>query len=125
MRRTGFTIGGLALFVCLTGCHKPVSGASADQISANAADEKLVNLYIWSDYLAPDTLSTFTEQTGIKVNVIYFDTFALPETRLLAGRTGFDVVVAAPPSFGDLLRVVHSNRSIKNYSRILSTSTQS
>jgi len=103
MRRTGFSIGGLALFACLAGCHKPVSGTAPGQTSANAAEDKVVNLYIWSDYLAPDTLSTFTRQTGIKVNVIYFDTFALPETRLLAGRTGFDVVIAAPPFFGRLI----------------------
>jgi putrescine transport system substrate-binding protein len=103
MRRTGFSIGGLALFACLTGCHKPTSGTSAGQTPANAADDRVVNLYIWSDYLAPDTLSAFEKNTGIKVNVSYFDTLAIPETRLLTGNTGFDVVITSPPFFRGLI----------------------
>src|SRR5260221_14463241 len=99
MRRTGLAIYFLALATCLMiGCGKPHSGSPASQ-----SNDNVVNLYIWADYLAPDTLSTFTKQTGIKVNVTYFDTFAVPETRLLAGRTGFDVVVAAPPFFRRLI----------------------
>jgi putrescine transport system substrate-binding protein len=103
MRRAGFTIGGLALFASLTGCSKPVSGTSAAQPSANAADDKVVNLYFWADDLAPDTLSTFEKQTGIKVNVTYFDTLAVNETRLFTGHNGFDVVLNSPPFFRRLI----------------------
>lgn len=103
MRRIGLATTLLVLFTGLAGCHKTAPEGSSGQTSAKAAENKVVNLYIWADYLAPDTLSTFTKQTDIKVNVTYFDTFAVPETRLLAGRTGFDVVIAAPPFFRRLI----------------------
>ncbi|MDE2306183.1 MAG: polyamine ABC transporter substrate-binding protein [Gammaproteobacteria bacterium] len=60
---------------------------------------KVLNLYIWSDYLAPDTLSNFEKRTGIKVNVAYFDTNETLETKLLAGSSGFDVVVPTSAYF--------------------------
>ena len=58
-----------------------------------------MNLYIWSDYLAPDTLSDFEKQTGIKVHAAYFDTNETLETKLLAGDSGFDVVVPTASYF--------------------------
>jgi putrescine transport system substrate-binding protein len=54
---------------------------------------KVVNLYIWADYLAPDTIPNFEKQTGIKVNVANFDNLETLEARLLTGHSGFDVVV--------------------------------
>jgi putrescine transport system substrate-binding protein len=59
----------------------------------------VLNLYIWSDYLAPNALSDFEKQTGIKVHVSYFDTNETLETRLLAGHSGFDVVVPTASYF--------------------------
>jgi len=59
----------------------------------------VLNLYIWSDYLAPTTLSDFEKQTGIKVHVSYFDTNETLETRLLAGNSGFDIVVPTASYF--------------------------
>ena len=64
-----------------------------------AGGRKVLNLYIWSDYLAPDTLSNFEKQTGIKVHVAYFDTNETLETKLLAGSSGFDVVVPTSSYF--------------------------
>ena len=58
-----------------------------------------MNLYIWSDYLAADTLSNFEKQTGIKVYVAYFDTNETLETKLLAGSSGYDVVVPTASYF--------------------------
>ncbi len=60
---------------------------------------KVLNLYIWSDYLAPDTLSNFEKRTGIKVNVSYYDTNETLETKLLAGDSGYDVVVPTSSYF--------------------------
>ncbi|GAC1303344.1 MAG: polyamine ABC transporter substrate-binding protein [Steroidobacteraceae bacterium] len=60
---------------------------------------KVVNLFIWSDYLAPNTLADFEKQTGIKVHVSYFDTNETLETRLLAGHSGFDIVVPTASYF--------------------------
>lgn len=59
----------------------------------------VLNLYIWSDYLAPNTLSDFEKQTGIKVRVAYFDTNETLETKLLAGNSGYDIVVPTAPYF--------------------------
>ena len=66
--------------------------------TASAADaEKVLNLYIWSDYLAPDTIENFTKKTGIKVNVDVFDSSEALESKLLAGASGYDVVVPNGP----------------------------
>jgi putrescine transport system substrate-binding protein len=57
----------------------------------------VLNLYIWSDYLAPDTVPNFEKRTGIKVHVAYFDTNETLEARIMAGNSGFDVVVPTAP----------------------------
>jgi putrescine transport system substrate-binding protein len=67
--------------------------------SGDASSAKVLNLYIWSDYLAPDTLSNFEKLTGIKVNVSYYDTNETLETKLLAGHSGYDVVVPTSSYF--------------------------
>jgi len=66
---------------------------------AAAGSGKVLNLFIWSDYLAPDTLSNFEKQTGIKVRVAYFDTNETLETKLLAGSSGYDIVVPTASYF--------------------------
>jgi putrescine transport system substrate-binding protein len=71
-------------------------GAAAD---SGTAKDQVLNLYIWSDYLAADTLSNFEKQTGIKVHVAYFDTNETLETKLLAGSSGYDVVVPTASYF--------------------------
>lgn len=58
----------------------------------NAAD-KVVNVYNWSDYIDPAILEDFTRETGIKVQYDVFDSNDTLETKLLAGKTGYDIVV--------------------------------
>jgi putrescine transport system substrate-binding protein len=57
------------------------------------AEERVVNFYNWSNYMAPDVLENFTRETGIKVVYDTFDANETLETRLLAGKSGYDVVV--------------------------------
>jgi putrescine transport system substrate-binding protein len=57
------------------------------------AQERVVNFYNWSNYMAPDVLENFTKETGIKVVYDTFDANETLETRLLAGKSGYDVVV--------------------------------
>ena len=57
------------------------------------AQERTVNFYNWSNYVAPGVLEDFTRETGIKVVYDTFDANETLETRLLAGRSGYDVVV--------------------------------
>lgn len=57
------------------------------------AQEKVVNVYNWSDYIDASILEDFTKETGIKVVYDVFDSNEILETKLLAGGTGYDVVV--------------------------------
>jgi putrescine transport system substrate-binding protein len=55
--------------------------------------ERVVNFYNWSDYIEPSVLEDFTKETRIKVKYDTFDSNDMLETKLLAGRTGYDLVV--------------------------------
>jgi putrescine transport system substrate-binding protein len=57
------------------------------------AAERTVNFYNWSNYIAPGVLEDFTRETGIKVVYDTFDANETLEARLLAGKSGYDVVV--------------------------------
>jgi putrescine transport system substrate-binding protein len=61
--------------------------------TAARPEERTVNFYNWSSYMAPGVLEDFTRETGIKVVYDTFDANETLETRLLAGKSGYDVVV--------------------------------
>jgi putrescine transport system substrate-binding protein len=67
--------------------------AFATFFPAAAQDERVVNVYNWSDYIEPKVLDDFTKETGIKVQYDTFDANETLETKLLAGKSGYDVVV--------------------------------
>src|SRR5450830_1854210 len=67
-------------------------GAVSVSVAA-AQTERVVNVYNWSDYIDPEVLAQFTKETGIKVQYDTFDSNDTLETRLLAGKSGYDVVV--------------------------------
>jgi putrescine transport system substrate-binding protein len=83
----------------IVNCGGADPGARVTQLSTGKDDEKVLNLDIWSDYLAPDTISSFEKLTGIKVHVSYFETNETLEARMLTGNSGFDVVVPTAPFF--------------------------
>jgi len=60
---------------------------------ALAQNERVVNVYNWSDYIDAKVLEDFTKETGIKVQYDTFDANETLETKLLAGKSGYDVVV--------------------------------
>lgn len=66
-------------------------------LCVQAADsaKPVVNLYIWGEYLAPDTLKNFEAKTGIHVVADHFDSLETVETKLLTGRSGYDLVLTA------------------------------
>ena len=79
------------------------------------AEEKVLNIYNWSDYIADDTISNFEKETGIKVRYDNFDNNEILHAKLVAGRTGYDIVV--PSSYfgklqiqGGLLRPLDRNQ---------------
>ncbi len=60
---------------------------------AMAEEEKVLNIYNWSDYIADDTIKNFEQETGIKVRYDNFDSNEILHAKLVAGRTGYDLVV--------------------------------
>jgi putrescine transport system substrate-binding protein len=58
-----------------------------------AEEEKIVNFYNWADYIAPDTLANFEKEYGIKINYDIFDTTDIVDAKLLAGNSGYDLVL--------------------------------
>ncbi|WP_370875391.1 polyamine ABC transporter substrate-binding protein [Methylobacterium amylolyticum] len=71
---------------------------------ARAAEERVVNIYNWSDYIDPAVLDAFTKETGIKVVYDTYDNNEILETKLLAGRSGYDIVVPSGPYLQRLIR---------------------
>ena len=91
-------------------------------LGAGAAEEKVLNVYNWSDYIAEDTIKNFEERTGIKVNYDVFDSNEVLEAKLLAGSSGYDVVV---PSAGFMERQIQAGvfaklnkGKLKNYGNL-------
>ena len=91
--------------VLLVACGKkdepaptPVAAAPAAAASAAAAvsvydDEKILNIYNWPDYIPAGMIPTFEKKTGIKINYDTFETNEALNAKLVAGNTGYDIVV--------------------------------
>ena len=60
---------------------------------AAQADDKVLHVYNWSDYIAPDTIANFEKESGIKVVYDVFYSNETLEAKLLAGKSGYDIVV--------------------------------
>ncbi|WP_373991571.1 polyamine ABC transporter substrate-binding protein [Duganella sp. BuS-21] len=61
--------------------------------AAQAQEEKVLNIYNWSDYIADDTVKNFEKETGIKVRYDLFDNNEILNSKLVAGKSGYDIVV--------------------------------
>jgi putrescine transport system substrate-binding protein len=83
----------LKVFALCGALALPGALATAQQQAKPAAPERTVNVFNWSDYIDPKVLEDFTHETGIKVVYDTYDSNEMLETRLLAGKTGYDVVV--------------------------------
>jgi spermidine/putrescine-binding protein len=86
-----------------------VAIALAGLAPASAAD-RVVHVYNWSDYIDPKVFEDFTTETGVQVVYDTFDSNDVLETKLLAGKTGYDVVV---PSASYLQRLVGADIFLK------------
>ncbi len=60
---------------------------------AQATEPKVLNIYNWSDYIAEDTVRNFEKETGIKVRYDNYDNNEILQAKLVAGKTGYDIVV--------------------------------
>ncbi len=79
---SGWIVGSVALAAIAVAFAPPV-----------AAEDPVVNVYNWSDYIGPDVVSGFTKATGVKVNYDVYDANETVEAKLAAGHSGYDVVV--------------------------------
>lgn len=85
-------------------------------------EEKVLNIYNWSDYIAEDTLRNFEKETGIKVRYDNFDNNEILHAKLVAGKTGYDIVVpsshwAKLQADGGLLRKIDKSL-LPNYKNL-------
>jgi putrescine transport system substrate-binding protein len=70
------------------------------------AEEKVLNVYNWTDYIDPKALERFTKETGITVRYDMYDSLETLEAKLLAGHSGYDVVVpTSEPTFSRLVKL--------------------
>jgi putrescine transport system substrate-binding protein len=63
--------------------------------SALAPEEKILHVYNWADYIGATTIADFEARTGIRVVYDTYDSSEVLETKMLAGRSGYDIVVAS------------------------------
>ena len=70
-----------------------LAATAALSLSAGAAVAQELNVYNWSDYIAEDTIANFEAETGIKVTYDVYDSNEVLEAKMLAGSSGYDVVV--------------------------------
>jgi putrescine transport system substrate-binding protein len=99
--RTWIKTLGVASALVLAAC----SPAAKKPAAAAAAASGTLNIYNWSDYIDPALLTEFTRQTGIKVRYDTFDSNEVLETKVLGGKTGYDIVV---PSNHNMPRYITS-----------------
>jgi len=95
MKKIAF--GALCLGVVLGGCGGGAKSPAAQGAGGGEPQEKVLNVYNWSDYIDPTVLGEFTKKTGIKVNYDVFDSNPVLETKMLTGHTNYDIVVPSAP----------------------------
>ena len=74
------------------------------------AEEKVLSIYNWSDYIAEDTIDKFEAETGIKVIYDVFDSNEVLEAKLMSGDAGYDIVV---PTLNFLGRQIQAGAFMK------------
>lgn len=122
-----FALSAIALVACGKKDEAPVATpAPAATASAPAAvantEEKVLNIYHWPDYIAKDMVATFEKETGIKVNYQTFENNEALHAKLVAGNSGYDIVVpgavfAKPQIDGGLLMKLDKTK-IANYGNL-------
>ena len=110
-----------AVGALLAACGK---GSSKDgpAVAELGPIEKQLNLYLWSDYLADDTLSNFEKEFGVRVTLDTYESNEEMAAKLLAGAAGYDLVLPSSYLFpvlfaGDLLAPL-DRRHLPNWTNV-------
>jgi len=69
-----------------------VLGACSGSKGDDSLDANVVNVYNWADYIDPETIRLFEEETGIKVNYDTYDSSEILDVKLLTGNSGYDII---------------------------------
>jgi putrescine transport system substrate-binding protein len=86
LKHIGSTLSVAWLACNLLACALPAQAQKPAQV---------LNFYNWSSYIADDTIANFEKETGIKVRYDTFDSSEILHTKLVAGRTGYDIVMSS------------------------------
>ena len=92
LKSFGLSVAICTLLAACGGGEKPADGTAAEGNSSGGGD-KVVHMYNWSDYIAEDTMSNFEKESGIKVVYDVMDANETLEAKIMAGSTGYDIVV--------------------------------
>ncbi|MDT8992324.1 extracellular solute-binding protein [Curvibacter sp. APW13] len=76
--------------------------AAAAALSAAAAEEKILNITNWAEYVGEKTVANFEAETGIKVRYDNFDSNEVLMAKMIAGRTGYDIIIPSS-DFGRIM----------------------
>jgi putrescine transport system substrate-binding protein len=98
-RILSIALAGILITACGSGDKTPASDAAGTPAAASS-EEKTLNIYNWSDYIAPDTIDKFEKETGISVTYDEMDSNETLESKILAGDTGYDIVVPSSSFLG-------------------------
>ena len=83
----------LVAVLAVAACGKKEEPKAAAPAVAVNTEEKVLNIYNWPDYVAKDLVANFEKETGIKVNYQTFENNEGLQAKLVAGNTGYDIVV--------------------------------
>ncbi len=79
--------------LCIAVCTVLLVLTTSMVTPATAEEEKILNIYFWFDYLPDSVIKSFEKETGIKVVLDTFESLDVMETKLLAGKSGYDIVI--------------------------------
>ena len=119
-----FALTAVALVACGKKEEAPATAAAPAAVAQapTNTEEKVLNVYNWPDYIAQDMIANFTQETGIKVNYQTFENNEALHAKLVAGNTGYDIVVpgavfAKPQIDGGLLMPLDKSK-LPNYGNL-------
>jgi putrescine transport system substrate-binding protein len=93
MERLTSLIFACSTLTCVAGCGQKADDSAGGGVAPGGAGEKVVHVYNWANYIEPSLLEKFTAETGIKVVYDVYDSNEMLESKLMAGKSGYDVVV--------------------------------
>lgn len=104
--RSAATICAALTALCVCGCNNssPPSSSRKDTGRQAVAEEPVLHIYNWADYIGFDTIARFERSTGIRVIYDLYDSNETLEGKLLVGDSGYDIVSTSMAYFGRQIR---------------------